>query len=67
VIDEYKELSKVISWHKSRKTSITMLLTKGLSTSIVMEMSGHRKENTLLKYKGITDEDLTKEMSKIRR
>jgi integrase len=66
VIDEYQELCEVVSWHKSRKTAITTLLSKGVNTSIVMQISGHKKETTMKRYIDFSDNILADAMNKMR-
>ena len=66
VVDEYKELCEVVSWHKSRKTAITTLLSKGVNTSIVMQISGHKKETTMKRYIDFSDNILSDAMNKMR-
>lgn len=66
VTDEYKQLHEVISWHKGRKTAISMLLQNGVASQIVMEISGHRKEATLKKYKSIESKVIHNTMDNVR-
>jgi integrase len=66
VIDEWKELCEVISWHKSRKTAITILLSNGVAISLVMQISGHKKESTLSRYKDFSDKVLIEAMKNMR-
>lgn len=65
VTDQYMELCEVISWHKSRKTSITCLLSLGISTKVVMAISGHKNENTLNRYTNFSDSILIEAMNKM--
>jgi site-specific recombinase XerD len=64
--DEYKRLSKVISWHKSRKTAITMLLNNGVPIATVMQISGHKKSETLNRYKALFDDVISDSMHNVR-
>lgn len=66
VVDEYKKLYEIISWHKSRKTGITTLLSKNVNASIVMQISGHKKMTTMNRYIDFSKKDLTAAMSKMR-
>jgi integrase len=66
VIDQYFELCKIISWHKSRKTAITMLLSKNVHVNLVMAISGHKKTTTMNRYIAFADNDLTDAMNKMR-
>lgn len=65
VTDQYMELCEVISWHKSRKTSITCLLSLGVTTKVVMAISGHKNENTLNRYTNFSDSILIEAMNKM--
>ena len=53
VTDEYKELHKVISWHKGRKTAISTMIQNGVPLQVIMEISGHNQESTVKKYKSV--------------
>lgn len=66
VIDQYKELYKIISWHKSRKTGITTLLSKDVNLSMLMQISGHKKTTTVQRYIDFSKKDLTAAMNKMR-
>jgi site-specific recombinase XerD len=64
--DVYRKLSEVISWHKSRKTAITNLLNNGVPISTVMQISGHKKSETLNRYKAIFNDVISDAMYKVR-
>ncbi|MEC5167532.1 site-specific recombinase XerD [Flavobacterium sp. PL11] len=66
VKDEYKKLYDVVSWHKSRKTAITMLLNNGVAIQTVMQISGHKKSETLNRYKASFDDVISDAMHKVR-
>lgn len=66
VTDKYKKLYEIISWHKSRKTAISTLLQNGIPSQIVMEISGHRKESTLNRYKAVQSKVIHETMFNIR-
>jgi integrase len=65
VTDVYKELCEIISWHKSRKTAITCLLSLGISTKVVMQISGHKNESTINRYTNFSDSILIEAMNKM--
>ena len=65
VTDQYFDLCEIISWHKSRKTSITCLLSLGISTKVVMAISGHKNEKTLNRYTNFSDSILIEAMNKM--
>jgi site-specific recombinase XerD len=65
--DSYVPLYKVISWHKSRKTAITTAINKGIPHVTVMQLSGHRKFETFMKYVELANRDLEREMNKLSR
>lgn len=66
VTDEYKKLHEVISWHKSRKTAITTLIQNGVPSQIIMEISGHKKEHTLKRYKSVESKVIHETMFNVR-
>lgn len=66
VIDEYRKLSDIISWHKSRKTAITMLLNNGVPIATVMQISGHKKSETLNRYKALFNDVVSDSMYNVR-
>jgi integrase len=66
VTDQYIELCEIISWHKSRKTAITMLLSKNVHLNLVMAISGHKKTTTMNRYISFAENDLTDAMNKMR-
>jgi integrase len=64
--DKMVPLHKVISWHKTRKTTITTLLSKGVDHTLVMLISGHKDFRSFRQYIDSTD-ILVKEMDKLRK
>ncbi len=62
IFDEYKPLSEVISWHKARKTAITIALQKGIPDHTVMQLSGHSKYESMKPYIDKADDFLMQEM-----
>ena len=54
------------SWHKTRKTTITTLLSKGVDHTLVMLISGHKDFRSFRQYIDSTD-ILVKEMDKLRK
>jgi integrase len=64
--DKMVPLHKVISWHKTRKTTITTLLSKGVDHTLVMLISGHKDFRSFRQYIDSTD-ILVKEMEKLRK
>lgn len=66
VTDAYMELCEIVSWHKSRKTAITMLLSKNVHLNLVMAISGHKKTTTMNRYIAFAENDLTDAMNKMR-
>jgi|GEM_PF-6625270 len=64
--DKMIPLHQVISWHKTRKTTITTLLSKGVDHTIVMLISGHKDYRSFRQYIDSTD-ILVKEMEKLRK
>jgi integrase len=64
--DKMVPLHKVISWHKTRKTTITTLLSKGVDHTLVMLISGHKDFRSFRQYIDNTDL-LVKEMDKLRK
>lgn len=66
VTDEYKKLHEVISWHKGRKTAISTMIQNGVPLQVIMEISGHRKESTVNKYKAIESKVIHNTMDNVR-
>jgi site-specific recombinase XerD len=66
VTDEYKKLHEVISWHKGRKTAISTMIQNGVPLQVIMEISGHRKESTVKKYKAVESKVIHNTMDNIR-
>ena len=64
--DKMVPLHTVISWHKTRKTTITTLLSKGVDHTLVMLISGHKDFRSFRQYIDSTD-ILVKEMDKLRK
>lgn len=64
--DKMVPLHQVISWHKTRKTTITTLLSKGVDHTLVMLISGHKDYRSFRQYIDSTD-ILVKEMEKLRK
>jgi site-specific recombinase XerD len=62
--DKMVPLHQVISWHKTRKTTITTLLSKGVDHTLVMLISGHKDYRSFRQYIDSTD-ILVKEMEKL--
>jgi site-specific recombinase XerD len=66
VTDEYRKLYEVISWHKGRKTSISTMIQNGVPLQVVMEISGHKKESTVMKYKAVESKVIHETMYNVR-
>lgn len=66
VTDGYRKLHEVISWHKGRKTAISTLIQNGVASQIIMEITGHRKESTLKRYKAVESKVIHETMFNVR-
>lgn len=64
--DENKKLYDAISFHKSRKTFITIALGRGMRADIVMRLSGHKSIKIFTKYIDYS-ESINDEMQKMSR
>ncbi len=62
VTDQIVPLHEVISWHKSRKTAITQAIKRGIPISLVMQLSGHNKYESMKKYISAVNHELEQEM-----
>ncbi len=60
-------LDKMVSFHVSRKTYITLALTAGIPAAIVKQVSGHSSDKIFNKYINFSTETLIKEMAKMAR
>lgn len=61
-VDIVKPLNEVISWHKARKTAITLALNRGMPPHYVMQMATISKFDTLQKYIEYSDQNLKQQM-----
>lgn len=66
VTDVYRSLHEVISWHKGRKTAISTLIQNGVPSQIIMEITGHRQESTLKRYKVVESKVIHETMFNVR-
>ena len=56
-------LSEIISTHAARRSFATIAYKSGVSTIDIMQITGHKKESTFLKYINITKEDTAKRLA----
>lgn len=62
---ELVDLNKVISFHVSRKSFITIALSNGIHAKVVQSISGHKKDEVFNKYIAFSDSTLKQEMGKM--
>ena len=65
--DKVKPLDKIISFHKARKTFITIALMRGVPAHIVKRLSGHKTDAVFNKYIAYTDEVMSEQIGKLSR
>lgn len=56
-------VSDIISTHVARRSFATIAYKNGVSTIDIMQITGHKKESTFLKYINITKEDTAKRLA----
>ena len=56
---------KLISAHTSRRSFVTNLYKKGASVVALMNITGHKKETTFLRYVKVTKEETLNQLSKL--
>jgi len=56
-------ISEIISTHCARRSFATIAYKNGVSTIDIMQITGHKKESTFLKYINITKEDTAKRLA----
>lgn len=67
IIDTYKPLCEVITNHVSRKSFVTIALSRGIPKKIVMKLSGHKSDSAFNRYVNFSDDTLAEEMQKMNR
>lgn len=60
-----KQLDEVVSFHNSRKSFITIALSKGMHAKIVQAISGHKKDEVFNKYIAFSTATLESEINKM--
>lgn len=60
-------LNKAVTFHVSRKSFITIALTRGMHAKIVQSISGHRKDEVFNQYIAFSTPALKQEMQKMKR
>lgn len=65
--DSYEPLSKAVSFHVSRKTFVTLALSKGIPSKIVQAISGHKDDQIFNSYINFSKTLLQQEMTKLER
>ncbi len=63
IIDKPKY--ELVSSHTARRTSVSLLLAKGVPPTVVMRLSGHSDIKTMMKYERTTTELLEKSLMQI--
>ena len=60
-----KPKHKMVSSHTARRTSVSLLLAKGVPPTIVMKLTGHTDIKTMMKYERTTTDALEKSLMQI--
>ena len=55
--DDPYEKWELVSSHTARRSACTNMFLKGIPTSAIMKISGHKKESTFMKYIKVTAEE----------
>lgn len=63
IIDKPKH--ELVSSHTARRTSVSLLLAKGMPPTVVMKLTGHSDIKTMMKYERTTTDHLEKSLLKI--
>ncbi len=63
IIDKPKH--ELVSSHTARRTSVSLLLAKGVPPTVVMKLTGHSDIKTMMKYERTTTELLEQSLQKI--
>ncbi|WP_430814637.1 tyrosine-type recombinase/integrase [Carboxylicivirga sp. RSCT41] len=64
-IEEYVPKYKKITSHIARKTFITNMLVKGMSTQVIMDITTHKSYSAFKRYFKVVDEHKKNEMDKV--
>lgn len=65
--DSYEPLCKAVTFHVSRKTFVTLALSKGIPSKIVQAISGHKDDQIFNSYINFSNALLQQEMAKLER
>jgi integrase len=64
-IEEKCAKYELMTSHSARRTGITLLIKRGVAPNVIMQVSGHRKIETLMKYVRITQNEAVEIIRKV--
>jgi len=64
MLEVSKQICDIITTHSARRSFATIAYKKGVNTIDIMQITGHKKETTFLKYINITKEDTAMRLAK---